>query len=146
MKKAKNVLEACQGHEYHCEKCPYEQATLSESDLHRDSLELINSYEEESADKERYTIELYNRAREAEHEVKEWKQKFLDFDKFGDITTPIGLLPINTEGMRQLVDYCKQIRKETIQEVYDWMIENAVYSEEEGFAREFAKAHGVEVD
>lgn len=72
----------------------------------KDALALINRLENESADKERYTIELYNRAREADREVKELKQKLIDFDKFGDMTTPIGLLPINETGMRKLVDYC----------------------------------------
>lgn len=90
--------------------CPYfndcYNVLKDEKQLDKDVLALINRLEKESADKERYTIELYNRAREAEREVKELKQKLIDFDKFGDMTTPMGLLPINAVGMRKLVDYC----------------------------------------
>lgn len=90
--------------------CPYihdcYNVLRDEKQLDKDALALINRLEEENADKERYTIELYNRAREAEREVKDLKQKLIDFDKFGDMTTPMGLLPINVVGMRKLVDYC----------------------------------------
>ena len=48
--------------------------------------------------------------------------------------------------INRLEEEKEQIRKETIQEVYEWMRDNAVYSEEEVFAREFAKSHGIEVD
>lgn len=92
-----------------CHECPYQPSYIENADcrcLIKDALALINQLEKESADKERYTIELYNRAREAEREVKELKQKLIDFDKFGDMTTPMGLLPINAVGMRKLVDYC----------------------------------------
>lgn len=48
--------------------------------------------------------------------------------------------------INRLEEEKEQIRKEVIKEAYEWMRDNAVYSEEEGFSREFAEAHGVEVD
>lgn len=45
--------------------------------LFSDALALINQLEEENADKERYIIELYNRAREAEREVKDTAKDIL---------------------------------------------------------------------
>lgn len=117
--KVKKGLKCCAASSFTigCKSCPYfgdcHSIAGTGKQLHKGTLALINRLEEENADKERYTIELYNRAREAEREINKWKQVFVELDKFGSMTTPIGLLPINAEGMRQLVDYCGQIRKET---------------------------------
>lgn len=162
-KQVKKGLEYC-AVEVKCNACPYITDRNCREQMNTDALALINRLEEENADKERYTIELYNRAREAERELNKWKQAFVEFDKFGDMTTPIGLFPINETGMRKLVDYCntklteinrleaekEEVCKETAKDIINDLF-NACDSSpydcvEPSYIVYLAKKYGVEVE
>lgn len=46
----------------------------------------------------------YDKTEHLQYENQQLRERIINFDSFGIMTTPIGDLPINTEGMRKLVD------------------------------------------
>lgn len=60
--------------------------------------------------------EQYDKTGHLQYENQILKERIFNFDKFGVMTTPIGDLPINTEGMRKLVDVLSEALK-TIQKL-----------------------------
>lgn len=114
----KKGLECCVEWRYKaggCEQCAYKKDcdNGTQNQLYEDALALINRLETECADKERYTIELYNRAREAEREKeqirKETAKEILQDIEYGIANTPYYRFnPMITREIESIVSHIQK--------------------------------------
>lgn len=132
-KEVKKGLKCCTV-EAKCNACPYVTDRNCREQMNTDALALINQLEEKNktlSDKNKELRELC-RKKSNEMNIKDWVRMIQEANW--------GIKVVDKQ------EEIKLIRKEVLREIYDWMMENAVYYEEESFAKKFAKEHGLEVE
>lgn len=135
----KKVLENCSTWRYEkggCKQCAYcddcDHGTGNY--LFSDALALINRLEQKNKtllDKNKELRELCRKKSNGMN-IKDWVRMTQEANW--------GIKLVDKQ------EEIKLIRKEVLREIYDWMMENAVYYEGESFAKKFAKEHGLEVE